>query len=141
MSIFKKVEEFNRDIVGIRQPTIAPLDPETQVWLVNCLHEEASELYTAESIVDMIDACIDVIYFAAGGLTRMGIPAEVSELLFDVVHRANMTKHRGIKEARETQIEADAVKPSGWVAPEGSIRKILQEAAMRRPASSKPVEY
>jgi len=131
MSVFKKVETFNREVIGIKQPKIEALDPETQIWLADCLHEEAQELQEATDIVDMIDACIDAIYFAAGGLTRMGFPAEISELLFDVVHRANMAKHRGVKEARETKIEADAVKPEDWVPPEGSIRKILQDAARR----------
>jgi len=132
MSIFKKVEQFNKEIIGITQTEICQLNAETQRWLADCLHEEAQELMDAKTTVDMIDACIDAIYFAAGGLTRMGIPAEIAELMFDVVHKANMQKQRGLKVERKTEIDLDAVKPNDWISPEGSIRRIIQDASRRK---------
>lgn len=41
------------------------------------------------------------------------------------VHKANMTKKRGVKAERGDLGVADAVKPEGWVAPEEAIKAIL----------------
>jgi predicted HAD superfamily Cof-like phosphohydrolase len=125
MSVFKMTEDFCREVIGINRPIIQVLEPEEKMWLLGVLHEEIIELDEATSIVDQVDALIDLIYFAAGGLTRLGIPAEASELMAGFVHKANMTKVRGVKNRAVTS-ELDAVKPEGWQPPEGSIAALIQ---------------
>lgn len=144
MSVFHKIDQFNREVVGINQTYIRKLEPETKKWLANCIIEEAHELAKADTIVDQVDALIDALYFAGGGLTRMGFPPEVSEVLFDIIHYANMAKAKGVKPTRITPLETDAIKPAGWTAPEGSLASIInnyrKEDLARRPLLNRNVE-
>jgi len=85
--------------------------------------EELSEFLKAHERKDLpeaADAVIDLIYVMVGCAHHMGLPFNT---LFDVVHKANMQKEPG-----ETKrgIKADAIKPEGWVAPEDTIKNILQ---------------
>lgn len=79
-----------------------------------CLNEEIDELFGAANISDQADALIDLIYFAFGALYQMGVPARK---VWDEVHRANITKKRGITERGN---EIDAAKPEGWTPPDHS---------------------
>lgn len=130
--IFEEIEGFNRDLVGVKRDQIGLLNPDEADWLVEVMREEAGELQeamglteTTESIVAQADALMDIIYFAVGGFTRLGIPAEKVAQIFQIVHSANMAKKAGKKEAREKSIDLDAVKPEGWVAPEEQIKELL----------------
>jgi predicted HAD superfamily Cof-like phosphohydrolase len=128
MSIFKKVEYFNKNIIGIDRMGPQELDKKELDWLVGALTEEIEELKTAHrrhDFVDQIDAIIDLIYFAAGALTRMGIDSETSEKIFDAVHGCNMRKIKGTK-LRVVKSELDAIKPAEWQSPEIAIMKILK---------------
>lgn len=123
--IFELVEQFNKEIIGIDRPRIQRMDTAEEEWLSKALTEEIEEFKAASSIVHQVDALLDLIYFAAGGLTRLGFPAEASMVMFQAVHKANMAKKKGIKETRGHEL--DAVKPEGWVAPEGSIADIIKK--------------
>jgi predicted HAD superfamily Cof-like phosphohydrolase len=123
--IFELVEQFNKEVIGIRRPRVQRLHPKEEKWLGKALAEEVEEFKDATSIVAQVDALIDLIYFAAGGLTRLGFPAEASMVMFQAVHKANMAKKKGIKETRGHEL--DAVKPEDWVAPEGSIADIIRQ--------------
>ena len=123
--IFKLVEQFNKEIIGINRPRIARLESSEERWLINALYEEVHEFEEGHSIVDQADALIDLIYFAAGGLTRMGFPAVASMVMFKAVHKANMRKCKGRKPTREHEL--DAVKPDNWVAPEGAIADVIKK--------------
>lgn len=123
--IFELVEQFNKEVIGINRPRIARLESSEEHWLINALQEEVQEFREGRSIVDQADALIDLIYFAAGGLTRLGFPAEASMVMFKAVHKANMTKCKGVKPTRGHEL--DAVKPDNWVAPEGSIAETIQK--------------
>ena len=128
MNVFKHIDEFNRRVIGIDRDFIAPLNNNEFDWLRGALHEELSEMYKAwleGDIPGQVDALIDLMYFAVGGLTRLGLTPEQSEACFAVIHAANMTKMKGRK-ARAVEHDMDAVKPTGWEAPETAIKLILE---------------
>lgn len=126
--MFKNVETFNQNVIGImRKP--GPMPEDELGFFLGTIQEECDELvesYNNNDFIGQIDSVIDLIYFACGGLTRMGIPSHVSREIFDAVHSANMTKTRGSKE-REVMHSNDAVKPEGWVSPEEKIAEILSK--------------
>jgi predicted HAD superfamily Cof-like phosphohydrolase len=72
-----------------------------------------------------VDALIDLMYFAIGGLVRLGLQPEQMEKCFDVVHSCNMNKTKGRK-AREVTSDLDAVKSVDWEGPERRINSILE---------------
>ncbi len=129
--MFEQVEDFNIMVVGVpseRKPGM--VDDSEANWLVGALTEEINEFIDARADQDFpgcIDAMIDLMYFAMGGLTRMGIRAEVSKEIFNAVHSANMDKVSGIKAERLAKHDLDAVKPEGWASPEERIIAILEK--------------
>lgn len=128
MTMVAKVIEFNQEVVRIAPRTPAILGSNEAKWLYNVLIEEANELHVASrnrDLVGCVDALIDSIYFAIGGLYRHGLTeAEILEI-FSIVHEANMAKHPGTKN-REVKHHLDAVKPKGWVSPEDQIQQVLR---------------
>jgi predicted HAD superfamily Cof-like phosphohydrolase len=124
-SIFEHIEEFNRKVVGIDRDELRLLDDTESNWLIGALHEEIDEFITAAELVDKVDALMDLIYFAVGGLTRMGVTHEQAQQIFDIIHNANMKKAGGVKKGRSVEFELDAHKPKGWISPEEQIKKIL----------------
>lgn len=122
-----RVYDFNAKIVGI-QPrllgTITPEHPE-MAWLVGVLQEEARELAEAKNLVDQVDALVDSIVFAVGGLYRLGLTEEQALKCFHAVMDANFEKKSGQKKGREVEGVKDAIKPEGWKGPEARIREIL----------------
>lgn len=122
-----RVFDFNARVVGIEPRllgTITPGHPEIE-WLVGVLQEEAQELAEAENLVDQVDALIDSIIFAMGGLYRLGLTEEQALKCFHAVMDANFGKKAGQKEGREVEGVKDAVKPEGWKGPEARIKEVL----------------
>lgn len=125
--MFTRVFDFNARVVGIEPRllgTITPEHPEME-WLVGVLHEEARELAEAETLVDQVDALIDSIIFAMGGLYRLGLTEEQALKCFHAVMDANFGKKSGQKEGREVEGVKDAIKPEGWKGPEARIKEVL----------------
>lgn len=83
--------------------------------------EELTEFMRAKTIEDQVDALTDLIYFAVGTFTLMGVEPEP---IFDIVHAANMGKvGPDGKVTRDAQ--GKIKKPEGWTemyAPEGKIK-------------------
>jgi len=128
--MFKLVEKFNRDIIGIKRNKLLEINEKEFTWFLGVLNEEINELkdaHTNHDFVLQVDSIIDLIYFAIGGLVRMGISAEKMERIFKVVNIANMNKIKGKKEARDVKHNLDAIKPEGWTDPYNDILKILQD--------------
>ena len=123
--MFEVVEEFNKEIVGIDRNKPQSLDAKEFEWLIGVFEEEIQELQDAETLVDQVDAIMDLIYFACGGITRMGINHEKAKAVFHTIHDANMQKARGKKEGRAVEFELDASKPEGWQPPEEKIAALL----------------
>ena len=125
--MFEQVFEFNEFVIGIPRRPGEPLGGNEIIWLTGCLNEEAEELREARDRVDQVDALVDSIIFAMGGLYRLGLSERQAEDCFNAVMSANFEKKLGQKEGRRFEGVADAVKPEGWVGPEDRIRQILEE--------------
>ena len=126
MTLFEMVEQFNVEVIKVTKPgTISPLSEVNTKFLTTVIREETREFLVAKSqadIVGQVDALIDLMYFAMGGLTRLGITHDQSLKCFEAVHAANMSKVRGDKGRGSI---ADAIKPALWRGPEAAIKQIL----------------
>jgi len=91
--------------------------------------EELAEFMQAETLEDQADALIDLIYFAIGTFTLMGVNPDT---LFNIVHEANMGKvgPDGVQRNAQGKI----VKPEGWAeryAPEPRIIAEIERQATK----------
>lgn len=143
-----KVAEFNREVVALPIPeTPQVLGEQRRTWANAALQEELKEFNDAADAGDVLeaaDALIDLVYFALGRLVEMGVPATA---VMDEVQRANMDKERGELSKRPGSMGHDAIKPSGWQAPDHAwllgftladlreLRQLRAEAAEREALS------
>jgi predicted HAD superfamily Cof-like phosphohydrolase len=122
------VAKFNDEILGVRRGPKTLLTPEALKLRVDHLKEEVKELVQSHidgDIIGAIDAYIDLMYLAAGGLYWMGLtPAEISKCA-EAVHNCNMTRKKGQNSNRNNGVVPDAVKPADWIGPEERIAIII----------------
>ncbi len=130
------VIEFNRDLLGIPDRPVALLSVAEGSHLIKCLNEEVNELIDAvtegqlfgtdeTAVVQSVDALIDLMYFAVGGLWKMGLTQPMIVECMQVVHAANMTKVKAKVAKRHVEGAVDAGKPTDFVGPEAEIAQIL----------------
>ena len=115
---------------GIPQHNIPKLlDENTAKFRHMLMAEETAEFLcasNAQNLIDQVDACLDLLYVAAGALLVMGLSTEQIDLCFEEVHRANMQKVKCETAAESKRGNSvDLRKPEGWVSPETRIHKIL----------------
>jgi len=113
-------------------PVIDKMDGDTLKkfleFRINFLNEELTELKTAETAEDVVDALIDLCVVAIGTLDGFAVD---SHKAWDEVLKANMAKKTGIKATRPNPLGLpDLIKPEGWVGPShlnnyGFLRKIF----------------
>jgi len=131
MTRFEMTEKFNQEILGIDPKHLIFLaDNDVCELTTHQLKEEADEFLEATkefNSVEAIDALIDSIYYAYGALYKMGVPEELLDTLFKIVHEANMKKALGKKRGREEFDAADASKPDGWESPESLMEELIDE--------------
>lgn len=124
-----QVVYFNRDILGVVRTSPALLSDAEAAWLHAALKEEADEFIEAcsqKDLVESVDALIDSIYFAIGGLHRLGLSQDQIYKCFDAVHAANLQKKLGVKTTRPNDGSvADGIKPPDFVPPNKAIAAIL----------------
>lgn len=128
--MFQRTEHFNKEVIGINREQGYRLDEAEVKFFTGLLQEEIKEFvdaYEEKDLVKQIDALLDLIYFAGGGLVRLGIVSNKSEAMFQAVHEKNMMKKKGRKEERDIVGDTDAIKPEGWSSPEEAIAAILQQ--------------
>ena len=125
---WEDVREFQRCFGHPFEDKPAMLPPDRAGIRADWMLEEVHEFLEAEEIVEQADAMIDLIYFALGTLVEMGVKPDV---LWDIVHRANMSKlfpdgkphHRS---------DGKTIKPPTWEDPhsklEAEIRRQAEEA-------------
>ena len=135
MKTYSDVVEFNKEIIKL-EPT-EYLNPERLQWFKTTINEELGEFEEANEKykmdyeaskkitvdpdalladkVDMIDAIMDLIYFALGRLYEIGCSEDDFAAMWNAIQHANMTKVRGNKGRGS---DADAIKPTGWKGPE-----------------------
>lgn len=122
-----QVFEFNELIIGTGDIEFNPLDEAKVAWTIKAYQEEIvefNEAFAKQDIVGMVDANLDLIYFALGTLKKMGLSRQHVRDCMAAVHTANMTKKKG-KLASRGNHEDDAVKPIDFVPPEQAISEIL----------------
>jgi predicted HAD superfamily Cof-like phosphohydrolase len=119
------VFRFNREVVGISRFSPQFLVGSEAEWLEGVLKEEADEFTKATNTVDQVDALIDSVIFAIGGLARLGLSPSQARDCFSAVMAANFEKKAGQKAGRIFEGVKDAVKPDDWVGPEARIHSIL----------------
>lgn len=117
-NLYLDVAAFQQKVLGLDQPSHGSYSTLKQTpgykTTMKGLHEELVELNNAldnECVSEQVDALIDLIYFALGGLYQMGIPFRQC---WDEVHGKNMQKVRGETKRSEA---CDAAKPAGWTPP------------------------
>lgn len=122
------VVDFNQRVLKIDQRQIGMLIPDEFDISVKCLNEEVREFQEAFAkgdLVGMIDAMVDLKYFATGVMYKLGLSALTIDRCEEAVHYANMEKKLGVNAHRGDGSAADAVKPIDWVGPEERISRIL----------------
>jgi predicted HAD superfamily Cof-like phosphohydrolase len=129
MNDFDNVGAFHRKFglpVAERYTVPHGISRELQQFRLRFLREELEELdkaYAEDSLPDIADALVDLVYVALGTAHLHGLPWEA---LFDEVQRSNMQKvraqHAGDSKRGST---FDVVKPEGWQAP--LIEEVLCE--------------
>lgn len=121
---YNQVKEFHTacSIAMPKVPTMLKGEVlERSSWML----EELVEFMKAQTIEDQSDALIDLIYFALGTFTLMGVNPQP---IFNIVQNANMSKvGQGGKVIRNEQ--GKIMKPDGWKAPEPLIVKEIERQA------------
>lgn len=127
--VFDQVRDFHTRFGHPVAAGPVMLTPERAAARAAWMREEVDEFLEAREVVDQADAMIDLIYFAVGTLVEMGVrPAP----LFEIVHRANMTKlwEDGLPRYRE---DGKTIKPPAWVDPGEALRsEIERQSAAER---------
>lgn len=112
------VEELHAKF-GDMPALVAALTPELREkflgFRVRFLYEELTELITADTPEDVVDALIDLCVVAIGTLHAFGVDTSRA---WDVVYRANIVKIPGPNPTRPNPFGfPDLLKPDGWKAP------------------------
>lgn len=122
-----QIFDFNEQIIGVGNPVLNVLTNAQYDWTIRAYSEEVREFgdaFREQDLLKMVDANLDLIYFAIGTLKKMGLTREQVRACMTAVHEANMTKKRGQVAARGNS-DQDAVKPETFVPPEERMGKIL----------------
>lgn len=130
--VFDAIYDFNEHVVKVDvELKINALTGEQRRWMSKALREEAKEFDDGileptfeDVIVAQVDALLDSIYFAVGGLKKMGLSRAQAYACMMAVHQANMNKKRGGKATRGN-FEEDAVRTEDYVPPEAAIKRII----------------
>lgn len=118
---WEKVKEFHEKFGHPVSDTPIIIEKERAMKRFNWMLEEINEFIEAEDIVEQADAMIDVIYFALGTLVEMGISPDY---LFDIVHKANMSKlwEDGLP---HYNLEGKTIKPDSWEDPHNKLEAAI----------------
>lgn len=100
----EKIREFNANKLA-----------EFLQFRIRFLQEELTELQSAQSGDDAVDALIDLCVVAIGTLNAFDVNSFEA---WDRVLAANMAKEVGVKASRPNPLGLpDLIKPEGWTAP------------------------
>ena len=131
INIFQKIKEFNDKIIELRTDSYMSLD--RYFWFRGVIEEELDEFALArakmnregslEARVDMLDAIVDLIYFALGRVYELGFTEDEFYKHLEFVHNANMNKVKGNKGRGSDE---DAIKLSDWVGPEENMIRYMR---------------
>lgn len=120
---FKQQEVFNTDPVRHLNTRIEMMKEEV---------DEFDEAYVRGDFPGMIDALIDLIYFAIGTAILLGLTNIAWVRCWSAVHMANMAKipaPTGDNSDGKKRGALNALKPEGWRPPD--LAKILQQEGVK----------
>lgn len=108
-----------------------PVTDESVLLRISLLMEELEEVkraYIQEDPEEFVDGLIDLMVVASVTLAHLGVDIEKA---WNEVHRANMTKKRGVNPKRPNSGGFDIYKPEGWQGPShagnhGKLGKLWQ---------------
>ena len=105
------------------------------------MKEELQEFHNAveaEDVVEQVDACLDIIYFALGTLVELGV-ADKYEILFAEVQRSNMSKvclsEDSAIDTAEKYTDVSNIKPIDkyWKVYDAVTNKIVKAVTYSKP--------
>jgi predicted HAD superfamily Cof-like phosphohydrolase len=92
MTPFECIKEF-RKTFQLHNAAMPSLPPDNiREFQADMIHDEATEMYEADTADQYLDGIVDVIYFALGAAVEAGFTAAQIEEHFMKVHTANMNK-------------------------------------------------
>jgi len=124
---YDDVKEFHAQFGHPVREAPALLTAERAAARASWMQEEVAEFLAAQTVSEQADAMIDLIYFAIGTMVEMGVRPEA---LFDIVHRANMTKLWPDGKPRFRD-DGKTVKPPTWVDPDDAIREEIERQSRK----------
>lgn len=139
--VFRDVSSFQRHVLGVQRPkSVVPLEQtpgaETTVAGLQEEYDELTHAMNEKDVAGQIDALIDLIYFALGGLYQMGVDFSAA---WACVHTANMKKVLG--ETKRGTV-CDAAKPEDWTPPDlSAVANAVAEAAPKRQVAEAQLFY
>lgn len=98
------------------------LSPEQKNNRVKWMQEELNEYVNANTLLDEIDALIDLEYFVQGTLVEHGVKPDA---IFEIVHQANMSKLFPDGKPHYNE-DGKVIKPPHWKNPEPLIKKEIE---------------
>ena len=100
------------------------------------LQEEVDEFIRATSLEEQVDAIVDLMYFALGTMVELGVDTAP---VFELVHRANMTKLWPDGNPR-FGTDGKVQKPATWVAPARLVATEIERQARQCHQTPRPTE-
>jgi predicted HAD superfamily Cof-like phosphohydrolase len=122
MAYVSKVREFAEACNGSLAEKPVELSKDEISFIRIMVNDELTELEEAKDIVEQADALVDAIYYLCDCAAKHGMNLDP---LFEIVHRANMTKIVDGKIIRRE--DGKILKPEGWQDP-----KPILESEMER---------
>lgn len=121
LSLLDMVRHFHA-VAGVPVASVpSTLSPARLSARVEWLREEVNELESASTLVDQVDAAVDVLYLALGALVEMGVELERP---FMLVHETNLAKAWPDGRFRQTAT-GKIIKPDGWQSPRQRLDHLL----------------
>jgi predicted HAD superfamily Cof-like phosphohydrolase len=121
LSMLEMVRHFHA-VAGVPVANVpSALSPARLSSRVEWLREEVNELESASTLVDQVDAAIDVLYLALGTLVEMGVELEEP---FKLVHESNLAKAWPDGCFRQTAT-GKIIKPDGWQSPRRRLERLV----------------
>jgi len=114
-SVEEVAAKINKSTRWVRKLCITGKLAEFLQFRIRFLQEELTELQSAQSGDDAVDALIDLCVVAIGTLNAFDVNSFEA---WDRVLAANMAKEVGVKASRPNPLGLpDLIKPEGWTAP------------------------
>lgn len=107
------------------KPTAMPV--RRRINRVNWMIEEVNEFLVSDTLADQVDALVDLLVFLMGNAVETGVDLDP---IFDIVHKANMSKLWPDGKPRYREGDGKIIKPPGWESPEPLIAQEIERQSV-----------